>query len=138
MLLFREGAWTYVRGAFETIDRTYGLGIVSATTYPVSHASTALSEANTHPLSHRPCVPLQDNFHHNITDGHVMHHLFFTKIPHFKLPEATAAMQRGLAADGFSHLYKHEHTPKFALDIHKSLYKNWFWVEDEKSVTKVL
>jgi omega-3 fatty acid desaturase (delta-15 desaturase) len=106
MLLFREGAWSYVRGAFETIDRTFGRGV--------------------------------DHMHHNITDGHVVHHLFFTKIPHFHLMKATHAMRQGLAKEGFAHLYKHQDTPAFAVDIHKFLHKNWFWVKDEKVVNKVL
>jgi len=105
MLLFRDGAWSYVRGAFETIDRTYGFGI--------------------------------DDFHHNITDGHVMHHLFFTKIPHYHLIAATKGMREGLEREGFTNLYKHRSTPSFALDIHTFLHRNWFWVKDGNVVSKV-
>lgn len=38
-----------------------------------------------------------DALHHHITDGHVVHHLFFTQIPHYNLMIATRAMQSFLA-----------------------------------------
>ena len=30
-----------------------------------------------------------DTLQHHITDGHIVHHLFFRKIPHYNLPIAT-------------------------------------------------
>lgn len=59
-----------------------------------------------------------DNLHHNITDGHVAHHLFFTKIPHYNLTLATKAIQKFLVENKLEKLYKYEYTPDFALRAH--------------------
>ena len=105
MVLFEKGAWSYVRGAFETIDRTFGFGI--------------------------------DNFHHNITDCHVVLNLLFTKIPHHNLRKATDAMCAGLKANGYPTLYKHEQTRDFFPKIFKFFTEHWFLVDDEKVISKL-
>mmetsp|Transcript_6373 Transcript_6373/g.9548 ORF Transcript_6373/g.9548 Transcript_6373/m.9548 type:complete len:374 (+) Transcript_6373:128-1249(+) len=51
-----------------------------------------------------------DDLHHNITDGHVIHHLFFTKIPHYNLTKATEALRPYLESLG---VYKSQLNPNF-------------------------
>jgi acyl-lipid omega-3 desaturase len=62
--------------------------------------------------------PLIDSLSHHITDGHVVHHLFFTKIPHYHLARATAAMKAYLEEVGAIDLYKHEQTHDFFFRVH--------------------
>ena len=59
-----------------------------------------------------------DDLSHNITDGHVVHHLFYTKIPHYNLKKATKALRNYLSANNASHLYKHEETYDFMFRVH--------------------
>lgn len=55
-----------------------------------------------------------DTLTHHITDCHVVHHLFFTKIPHYHLPKATEAIQEVFAnypgtykfQSTYNHLYQ--------------------------------
>jgi omega-3 fatty acid desaturase (delta-15 desaturase) len=54
-----------------------------------------------------------DYLHHHITDGHVAHHLFFTKIPHYNLPKATVAIQEYLNKNNLGHMYKHDECRDF-------------------------
>jgi len=65
-----------------------------------------------------------DYFHHHITDGHVAHHLFFTKIPHYNLPIATKAIREYLEDKDCSHMYKRDQAYDFVYRVHKYLVTN--------------
>jgi omega-3 fatty acid desaturase (delta-15 desaturase) len=70
-LYFKGASWDYLRAALSTFDRTY------------SHLIDPFNLGYGWILDH---------LHHNISDAHVVHHLFFTAIPHYRLKEATAAI----------------------------------------------
>lgn len=61
-LVYDDSDWSFLKGAFETVDRVYGFGL--------------------------------DQLQHHISDGHVVHHLFFTQVPHYNLPKVRAAAGR--------------------------------------------
>ena len=65
---FRGETWSYLRGALSTVDRTY---------------KQIIDPFN---LGYGKII---DHLHHNISDGHVVHHIFFTQIPHYNLKKAT-------------------------------------------------
>jgi omega-3 fatty acid desaturase (delta-15 desaturase) len=67
-----------------------------------------------------------DTLHHHITDGHVVHHLFFTKIPHYNLPIATKALKQYMEENGLGRMYKAEKTYDFAYKVHSSLFQFGF------------
>lgn len=71
-LFFRGPTWNYLRGAMSTIDRTY------------RHLIDPFNMGYGR---------LVDHLHHNISDGHVVHHIFFTQIPHYRLIAATNAIK---------------------------------------------
>jgi omega-3 fatty acid desaturase (delta-15 desaturase) len=60
-----------------------------------------------------------DDIHHNITNGHVAHHLFFTKIPHYHLPIATKAIRKYLEEHNLGYMYKHDDCRDFFFRVHK-------------------
>jgi acyl-lipid omega-3 desaturase len=60
-----------------------------------------------------------DWLHHHITDGHVAHHLFFTKIPHYNLPIATKAIKQYLNENNLGWMYKSDNTWDFVFRTHK-------------------
>lgn len=93
-IVYDEGNWKFMDSAFETVDRTYGLGI--------------------------------DRLHHHISDGHVVHHLFYTLIPHYNLKLATSALQTFLKSQDASHLYRHVETRDFPLRVHDYLVRKGF------------
>ena len=62
-----------------------------------------------------------DALHHHITDGHVAHHLFFTRIPHYHLPKATKAIKSFLQKKGMFEKYRFEKTLDFPLRVHQYL-----------------
>ena len=60
-----------------------------------------------------------DDIHHNITNGHVAHHLFFTKIPHYNLTVATKAIRQYLEDNNLGYMYKHDECRDFPLRVYK-------------------
>ena len=81
-----------------------------------------------------------DDLSHNITDGHVIHHLFYTKIPHYNLKKATTALRAYLSDNNASHLYKHEETYDFMFRVHQYFrdlgYGATLYVEESSSGKK--
>ena len=73
---------------------------------------------------------------HHMMDGHVIHHLFFTKVPHYRLQAATKALREGMKARGQEHLYKQIDTPDYTQEIFKQYYNNWFYVNEDQVVRK--
>jgi omega-3 fatty acid desaturase (delta-15 desaturase) len=73
---------------------------------------------------------------HHMMDGHVVHHLFFTKVPHYRLEKATKALVAGLDESGQSHLYKNVETKNFTQEIVKQFNANWFFVDESQVVRK--
>jgi len=101
--VYDNDTWSFKRAAFETRDRTFGLGL--------------------------------DDFTHNITNGHVVHHLLFTKIPHYNLKQATKELKIGLEKAGLLHLYKHRDSPMFFMDIFAKFWNNFFIISDDDLIT---
>jgi omega-3 fatty acid desaturase (delta-15 desaturase) len=56
-----------------------------------------------------------DRLSHHITNGHLVHHLFFTKIPHYHLEKATTHLYAHLEQHGIT--YKHRVTYDFYVRI---------------------
>lgn len=60
-----------------------------------------------------------DWLHHHISDGHIVHHLFFRKIPHYNLPIATKAVYEYMQQNKLGHLVKTDDTRDFMLRVHQ-------------------
>lgn len=65
-----------------------------------------------------------DHWSHHITDGHVVHHLFFTKIPHYNLEVATKALRTYMEENGLSDIYRFEDTTDFFYRVHHYMVTN--------------
>lgn len=63
-----------------------------------------------------------DDIMHNITDGHLVHHMFFTKIPHYHLKDATKALYKYLDDQGVQ--YSQVNSPYFFFDIFSQTYSH--------------
>ena len=87
-VIYGDESWTYVAGALQTVDRSYG--------------------------------PIIDNLTHNITNCHIIHHVFYTKIPHYHLEEATTHLYKYLDEKGI--MYKYRYTPNFFYTAYKSIF----------------
>jgi len=89
-IVYNDNTWTFVKGAFQTVDRSYG--------YWIDHLS------------------------HNITNGHLVHHLFFKQIPHYHLEKATKYLYKYLDKNNIP--YKYRYTPDFFIKIFEFTYNN--------------
>lgn len=82
-VVYGDKSWTFMKGALQTVDRSYGVVI--------------------------------DKLTHNITNGHLVHHIFFRQIPHYHLEKATRHLYKFLDENGIE--YKYRYTPYFFIDI---------------------
>jgi omega-3 fatty acid desaturase (delta-15 desaturase) len=73
---------------------------------------------------------------HHMMDGHVVHHLFFSRVPHYHLKEATDALVEGMKASGQDQFYKQIETHNFGYEIVKQFNENWFFCDEAQVVRK--
>ena len=100
--LYTDETYTFVKGAFETVDRSYG--------------------------------KWTDRLSHHMMDGHVIHHLFFEKVPHYHLEAATKSLKETLGKEGRMDLYKSIETKSYTQEIVKQFNENWFFVNEKQIV----
>jgi len=67
-----------------------------------------------------------DLMHHHISDCHVVHHIFFTGIPHYNLRKATDHMVKHLEEVGAMNLYRCEDTLDFHTRVFKQMWKTGY------------
>jgi omega-3 fatty acid desaturase (delta-15 desaturase) len=94
---YRDGEWSFLKGALSTIDRSYGSSAV-------------------------------DHLMHDI-GTHTVHHIFFTKIPHYNLRKATALLKPVLGE------FFVEDNTFFALAFWRSS-RECHYVNDEGTIVK--
>jgi acyl-lipid omega-3 desaturase len=73
---------------------------------------------------------------HEMMSGHVVHHLFFTRVPHYHLKEATTALKQGLQEQDQVHWYKSEQTYNYLGEITRQFDENWFFCNESQVVRK--
>lgn len=71
-----------------------------------------------------------DHLHHNISDGHVVHHLFYTQVPHYHLTEATTHVSAVLKKAG---VYKKVVHDNYLRDFWRTFttcnFSGWKWAD---------
>jgi omega-3 fatty acid desaturase (delta-15 desaturase) len=78
-----------------------------------------------------------DDIHHNISDCHLVHHIFFREIPHYNLKEASESLYKYMKEQDMEYLIKkvnHSQFPlKYIYDFFKMFLKigmtKWTFVE---------
>ena len=71
----------------------------------------------------------------HMMDGHVMYHLFLTKVPHYHLKATTTAFREGMSEQGKGHMYKRVDTLDYLQGIVRQFHDNWFFI-DKNSVVR--
>lgn len=94
--MYEEGTWNYVMGQSQTIDRYYGFGIDSAL-HHITDGKLTLLVALFGTIATLKIRFAKYYCSNACCLGHVAHHFFFTKIPHYHLLEATKAIRSVLA-----------------------------------------
>ena len=128
--MYTDDTFTFEQGAFETVDRDYGKWVNQLSHHIVRFVSfdyypSFRSEANME-------YPYFCLLSHAQMDGHVIHHLFFTKVLYYRLKAASTALQEGLKERGQEHIYKQIDTPDYSQEIVKQIYDNWFFIKEDQ------
>lgn len=70
----------------------------------------------------------------HMMDGHMVYHLFLTKVPHYHLKTTTAALREGMSEQGKGHMYKRVDTPYYSQGIVRQFHDNWFFIDKDSVI----